>query len=87
MTDLFLSAVGEPPLTLSSSVLLAVKRAMESVRADAGNTEFFSLYKMQRSKCFFLHPLTFLILFTAGPATVENIQRCCLVDPAVQFSF
>ena len=44
-TNLFLLAVGEPPLALSSSVLFAVKRAVESARADAGNTEFFSLCK------------------------------------------
>ena len=41
VSDLFLLAVGEPPLALSSSVLFAVKRAVESARADAGNTEFF----------------------------------------------
>ena len=45
-TVLFPLAVGEPPLALSSSVLFAVKRAMESARADAENTEFFSLCKI-----------------------------------------
>ena len=40
-----LVAVGEPPIALSSSVLFAVKRAVESARADAGNTEYFSLCK------------------------------------------
>src|SRR5262249_27890056 len=36
--------VGEPPLCLSSSVLFAVKRAIEAARADSGpSKEFFQL--------------------------------------------
>ena len=40
VTNLFLLAVGELPLALSSSILFAVKRAVKSVGADAGNIEF-----------------------------------------------
>ena len=38
-------AVGEPPLLMSSSVLFALKRAMESARRDAGNSNPFILSK------------------------------------------
>ena len=40
---LCLSASGEPPLCMSCSLLFAVKRAIESARADAGNTDLFPL--------------------------------------------
>ena len=58
---ILLLAVGEPPIALSSSVLFAVKRAVESARADAGNTEFFSLCKTRYYwKRFYYAPLHFL---------------------------
>uniref|UniRef100_A0A1X7SDN0 Aldehyde oxidase/xanthine dehydrogenase second molybdopterin binding domain-containing protein n=1 Tax=Amphimedon queenslandica TaxID=400682 RepID=A0A1X7SDN0_AMPQE len=36
-------AVGEPPLLMSSGVLFALKRAVESARRDAGNSDPFIL--------------------------------------------
>ena len=41
----FFLAVGEPPLCMSSSVLFAIKRAVESARQDAGNDQPFTLCK------------------------------------------
>ena len=41
----FFLAVGEPPLCMSSAVLYAVKRAIESARQDAGNDQPFTLCK------------------------------------------
>ena len=76
----FFLAVGEPPLCMSSSVLFAMKRAVESARQDAGNDQPFTLCKSIISwpmynacNCFF---------FAAAPATVEATQQACLVDPS-----
>lgn len=57
--------VGEPPQCLSCSALFAVKRAIESARAEIGKDAVFTL---------------------SGPATVEDIQQACLVEPS-QFTF
>ena len=42
-------AVGEPPLLMSSGVLFALKRAVESARSDAGNNDPFSLSKFMQN--------------------------------------
>ena len=39
----FSAAVGEPPQCMSCSVLFAVKRAIESARADSGVSTLFNL--------------------------------------------
>ena len=43
----YTAAVGEPPLCMSSSVLYAMKRAIESARHDAGNDTPFTLCKLE----------------------------------------
>ena len=68
---------------MSCSALFAVKKAVESARAEIGKGGYFPLGK-------FLH-ITFYqfiiwISVADGPATVEAIQQACLVDPS-QFIF
>ena len=75
----FFLAVGEPPLCMSSSVLFAMKRAVESARQDAGNDQPFTLCKSIISWPMYMHVIVF---FAAAPATVEATQQACLVDPS-----
>lgn len=51
-------AVGEPPLCMSSSVLYAAKRAIESARHDMGNDQPFELRKFSFTSLFTLCPFT-----------------------------
>ena len=77
----FFLAVGEPPLCMSSSVLFAIKRAVESARQDAGNDQPFTLCKSTISWPMYMHAIIFLLIL-AAPATVEATQQACLVDPS-----
>ena len=63
---------------MSSSVLYAAKRAIESARHDMGNDQPFELCKFSFTFSFILS--CFYLFYIAAPATVENIQQACLVD-------
>ena len=95
-------ACGEPPLCLSCSVLFAVKRAIENARSEIGKDELFVLCKCitflppPHNSCDLVfvtlaynghvQEYQLLLISVAGPATVEDIQQACLVDPS-QFYF
>ena len=66
---------------MSTSVLYAVKRAIESARHDIGHDEPFTLCELV-----YYNYVTVLCCCIAAPSTVEDIQQTCLVDPS-KFAF
>ena len=75
------AGVGEPPLCMSCSALFAIKRAIENFRAEIKADTVFILGNKVGGTC-----VCVCISAADGPATVEETQLKCLVEPS-EFNF
>lgn len=50
--EYFFTATGEPPLAMACVISIAIRKALNSARADAGNTDdWYQLGKFQAGRC------------------------------------